>query len=133
MQPASGDSLPASPVHADNSADKEFIATLSGNYASDKIFALGSPEDLVNSATLFNGEIIEKGFVSLDLVMSKEISKKLSVKLIGRNLLNPDIQQTQKVTEFENTGSGQILGVVDQLVQTYKRGSQISLNFSYKF
>ena len=113
--------------------DKEFIATLSGNYASDKIFALGSPEDLTNSATLFNGEIIEKGFVTLDFVMSKEISKKLSVKLVGRNLLNPNIQQTQKVTQFANTGSGQILGVIDQVVQTYKRGSQISLNFSYKF
>ncbi|WP_088324718.1 TonB-dependent receptor [Polaribacter tangerinus] len=113
--------------------DKEFVATLSGNYASDKIFALGSPEDLVNSATLFNGEIIEKGFVTLDFVMSKEISKNLSVKLVGRNLLNPDIQQTQKVTQFENTGSGRIIEVEDQLVQTYKSGSQISLNFSYKF
>ncbi|WP_438988756.1 carboxypeptidase-like regulatory domain-containing protein [Polaribacter sp.] len=114
-------------------SDKEFIATLSGNYASDKIFALGSPEDLTNNATLFNGEIIEKGFVTLDFVMSKEIYKNLSVKLIGRNLLNPDIQQTQKITQFDNTGSGQILGVTDQVVQSYKRGSQISLNFSYKF
>ncbi|MFT6064926.1 MAG: hypothetical protein ACJAQX_000787 [Polaribacter sp.] len=112
---------------------REFIATISGNYASDKIFALGSPEDLRNSATLFNDEIIEKGFVSLDLVLSKEITENLSLKIIGRNLLNPDIQQTQKVTDFDNTGSGQINSISNQVVQTYKRGSQISFNFTYKF
>lgn len=112
---------------------KEFIATLSGNYSSDKIFALGSPEDLINKATLFNDEIIEKGFVTLDMVMSKQITDKFMIKFIGRNLLNPDIQQTQKITEFDNTGSGQINSISDEIVQTYKRGSQISLNLSYKF
>ncbi|APZ45996.1 TonB-dependent receptor [Polaribacter reichenbachii] len=114
-------------------SEKEFTATVSGNYASDKIFALGSPEDLVNSATLFNDEIIEKGFVSLDLVLSKEITEDFIIKIVGRNLLNPDIQQTQKVTEFDNSGSGAINGVTDMVVQSYKRGSQLSVNFTYKF
>ncbi len=114
-------------------SEKPFVATLSGNYASDKIFALGSPEDLTNSATLFNDEIIEKGFVALDLVLSKEINKHISLKIVGRNLLNPDIQQTQKVTVFDNTGSGQINSISDEVVQTYKRGSQLSFNFTYKF
>ncbi len=113
--------------------EKEFTATVSGNYASDKIFALGSPEDLVNSATLFNDEIIEKGFVSLDLVLSKEITENLIIKIVGRNLLNPDIQQTQKVTDFDNSGSGEINGVTNEVVQSYKRGSQLSFNFTYKF
>jgi len=54
-----------------NNQEKEFAASLTGNYASDKIFALGSPEDFSNSATLYNDEIIEKGFVTLDLVVSK--------------------------------------------------------------
>lgn len=114
-------------------SEKEFTATVSGNYASDKIFALGSPEDLVNSATLFNDEIIEKGFVSLDLILSKEITDNLIIKVVGRNLLNPDIQQTQKVTEFDNSGSGAIIDVTNQVVQSYKRGSQLSFNLTYKF
>lgn len=113
--------------------EKEFSATISGNYASDKIFALGSPEDLVNSATLFNDEIIEKGFVALDLVLSKDINKNMQIKLVGRNLLNPDIQQTQKVTDFDNSGTGVINSITNEVVQSYKRGSQLSLNFTYKF
>jgi len=40
-----------------NNQEKEFTASLTGNYASDKIFALGSPEDFSNSATLYNDEI----------------------------------------------------------------------------
>lgn len=113
--------------------EKEFIATLTGNYASDKIFALGSPEDLTNSDVLFNDEIIEKGFVTLDLVLSKEITKNLSIRIIGKNLLNPDIKQTQKITQFDNAGSGAILGVTNEVVQSYKRGSQINFSFNYKF
>ena len=31
--------------------------------SSDKIFSLGAPEDKTNSASLYNDEIIEKGFV----------------------------------------------------------------------
>ena len=31
----------------------------------------------------------EKGFVSLDLVASKKINEKLSLRIIGKNLLNP--------------------------------------------
>jgi hypothetical protein len=113
--------------------EKEFVATLTGNYASDKILALGSPDDLVNSSTLFNDEIIEKGFVTLDLVLSKEITDNLSIRLLGRNLLNPNIQQTQNVYVFDNTGSGQVESVTNQVVQTYKRGAQITFSFNYSF
>lgn len=113
--------------------EKEFVATLTGNYASDKILALGSPDDLVNSRTLFNDEIIEKGFVALDLVLSKEITDNLSIRLLGRNLLNPNIQQTQNVYVFDNTGSGQVESVTNQVVQTYKRGAQITFSFNYSF
>jgi len=107
--------------------EKEFIATLTGNYASDKIFALGSAEDFVNSDTLFNDEIIEKGFVTLDLVLSKEITEKFSIKFTGRNLLNPTIKQTQLITPL--TGATPF----NDTILSYKRGSQISLGISYKF
>ena len=107
--------------------EKEFVATLTGNYSSDKVFALGSPEDFVNSATLYNDEIIEKGFVSLDLVLSKELTDRLSVKLVGRNLLNPEIKQTQFVrnvnTEIET----------NETVSNYKQGVQLTLGVKYAF
>jgi outer membrane receptor protein involved in Fe transport len=107
--------------------EKEFVATLTGNYSSDKIFALGSPEDLVNSDKFYNDEIIEKGFVTLDLVVSKELSKNLLVKLVGRNLLNPDIKQTQLVKSFITNIE------TNETVLSYKKGSQLTVSFKYSF
>ncbi|MCG1034884.1 TonB-dependent receptor [Polaribacter sargassicola] len=106
--------------------ENEFSATLTGNYSSDKVFALGSPEDFVSSATLYNDEIIEKGFVSLDLVLSKELNEHLTVKFIGRNLLNPDIKQTQLVN-YLNAEE------VNEVVSNYKQGVQLSLGIKYTF
>ncbi|MDC1365216.1 TonB-dependent receptor [Algibacter sp.] len=106
---------------------KEFNATLTGNYSSDKVFALGSPEDNTNSDVFYNDEIIEKGFVSLDLVVSKMLTEKLQIKLVGRNLLNPDIQQTQLIKDI-NTGVE-----TDEVVLSYKKGAQLNLNLKYTF
>jgi len=80
---------------------------------------------------LFNDEIIEKGFVTLDLVVSKQITKNLFLKVIGRNLLDPNIQQTQKITRFDNNDIQVSSG--DKVVQTYKKGVQLNVNLSYKF
>jgi len=104
-----------------------FIATLTGNYSSDKIFSLGSPEDKTNSASLYNDEIIEKGFVSLDFVMSKDLTKNLAVKLVGRNLLNPEIKQTQLVKSFITNIE------TNETVLSYKKGSQLTVSFKYSF
>ena len=110
-----------------NNKENEFVATLTGNYSSDKIYALGSPEDFSNSASLYNDEIIEKGFIALDLVVSKKLSKNLMLKLVGRNLLNPEIKQTQLVrsliTDVET----------NQTVLSYKKGSQLLLSVKYSF
>ncbi|TJY34631.1 TonB-dependent receptor [Pontimicrobium aquaticum] len=111
--------------------ENEFIATLTGNYSSDKIYALGSPEDLQNSATLFNDEIIEKGFVTLDMVVSKQFNKNLSLKLSGKNLLNPSIEQAQQITIFDVNDN--IVSSSKDVVQSYKKGSQFSLGLTYKF
>ena len=107
--------------------EKEFIATLTGNYSSDKIFSLGGAEGFVNRATEYNDEILEKGFVSLDLVMSKDLTDNLQVKLVGRNLLNPDVKQTQNVRNII-TGA-----VTNETVLSYKKGSQLSVSFKYTF
>jgi len=104
-----------------NKKEKEFKAALTGNYSSDKIYALGAPEDKQNSATLFNEAIIEKGFVTVDMVVSKKLSDRFSLKLTGKNLLNPKIEQSQ---EIKKLGSGEI---TDEIVKSYKKGISISL------
>ncbi len=120
-----------SSISYNNRKENEFIATLTGNYSSDKIYALGGQEDDANKATLFNDEIIEKGFVSLDLVMSKKFNKHLSVKLSAKNLLNPSIEQTQQITRFD--ANDNIISSMKDTVQSYKKGSQLSLGLTYKF
>jgi len=110
-----------------NNKEKEFVTTLTANYSSDKIFALGSPEDFANSSTLYNDEIIEKGFVSLDLVLNKKLSEKLSLKLLGRNLLNPSIEQTQKINPLSTKIE------TNETVVSYKKGVQLGLSLKYTF
>ncbi|QVY64858.1 TonB-dependent receptor [Polaribacter sp. Q13] len=112
--------------YSDNK-EKELVATLSGNYSSDKIYVLGSPEDFSNSASLYNDEIIEKGFVTLDFVVSKKISKNLLLKLVGRNLLNPEIKQTQFVKDINTDVE------TNETVLSYKKGSQLTLSVKYTF
>ncbi|MCL7764799.1 TonB-dependent receptor [Polaribacter sp. Z014] len=112
--------------YSDNK-EKELVATLSGNYSSDKIYVLGSPEDFSNSASLYNDEIIEKGFVTLDFVVSKKLSKNLLLKLVGRNLLNPEIKQTQFVKDINTDVE------TNKTVLSYKKGSQLTLSVKYTF
>ena len=108
-------------------SEREFVATTAVNYSSDKIAVLGAPEDQSSSETLYNDEIIEKGFVTLDLVVSKKLSEKLSLRIRGKNLLNPAIEQTQLVRSLVN-------GVeTDETVVSYKKGSQVTLSLAYKF
>lgn len=110
-----------------NNKENELVATLAGNYSSDKIYALGSPEDFTNSAVLYNDEIIEKGFVTLDLVLSKKLSENLSIKFTGKNILDPVIENTQKVkslsTQIETT----------EIISSYKKGMNLSLGVKYTF
>lgn len=103
-----------------NNKEKELVATLSGNYSSEKILALGAPEDFENSATLFNNEIIEKGFATLDFVISKKISDRVALKFSGKNLLNPKIQQTQEIKPLSGNASTEV-------VSSYKKGINLSL------
>ena len=110
-----------------NQSDKPFITTLTGNYSSDKIFALGAPEDFASSDILYNDEIIEKGFFTLDLVMSKQLTDRLLIKFIGRNLVNPKIEQTQKIQSLVDGTE------TDETVLSYRKGSLLSLSLKYAF
>ena len=108
--------------------ENEFNANLSGNYSSDKIYAIGSaPDSQTVQSNLYNNEIIEKGFVTLNATMSQEITKNLSVRFKALNLLDPEIERTQDIlditTNQENT----------ETVRSYKKGMTLSLGFNYKF
>ncbi len=104
-------------------SERPFTATLTGNYSSDKIFALGASEDVLQSDVLFNNEIIEKGFVTLDFVLSKQISDRISVKFSAKNLADPSIERIQ---EIELPGEE----AFDAVVRSYKKGRSFSLGIS---
>ncbi len=105
----------------------EFLATITANYASDKIYALGAPEIQTESETFYNDAIIEKGFVTLNALLSKNIGEHWGVRLSGKNLLNPEIKRTQDVrpstTGIEST----------KTVRSYTRGATLSLGLNYNF
>ncbi|MCT4588478.1 MAG: TonB-dependent receptor [Carboxylicivirga sp.] len=107
-----------------NNKPNALMATITGNYSSDKIFALGAPEDFDNSDTFFNSEIIEEGFVTLDLVISKKLSDRVSLKFTGKNLLNPDINQTQLIVPLTGEPS------TNEIVKSYKKGVDMSIGVS---
>ncbi|MFT4832856.1 MAG: outer membrane receptor protein involved in Fe transport, partial [Psychroserpens sp.] len=108
-------------------SENPFAASLTANYASDKIYALGVPTDQANRDVFYDAAIIEKGFVTLDAVMSKDFGKNWSIRLVGKNLLNPSIEQTQSV---RNSGTGI---AQDQTVLSYTTGIGLNLGVNYKF
>lgn len=109
------------------SSPNTFLASVIANYASDKIFALGAPEIQTQSELFYNDAIIEKGFVSLNALISQEFGEHFNLKLSGKNILNPEIKRTQNIkpstTGIETT----------ETVRSYTRGATVSLGIGYKF
>ncbi|SDL61203.1 Outer membrane receptor proteins, mostly Fe transport [Salinimicrobium catena] len=107
--------------------ENPFMASLVANYASDKIFALGAPERQSESETFYNDAIVEKGFVTLNAVLSQDLGEHWSLKFTGKNLLNPKIERIQKIkpstTGIETT----------ETVRSYTRGAVLSLGINYSF
>ncbi len=85
-------------------------ATVTYNYASDRVYALG---------TNTRGNLIDSSINSLDFIFKSKISKNLGLGLSIRNILNPTIERTQ---ETQNV-----------IVSSYKKGLNSSLSLSYKF
>lgn len=107
--------------------ENPFDATISGNYASDKIYALGAPEFQTSGDINYNDAIVEEGFVMLNLILSKKINRNLKIGLSGKNLLNPEIKRTQLIkpstTNIET----------NETVLSYSRGMGLGLNLNYTF
>lgn len=107
--------------------DNPFQASIVGNYASDKIFALGAPEVQTETAVFYNDEIVEKGFVTLDLVLNQNFGEHWGLQFRGQNLLNPQIERVQNIrpssTGIEST----------ETVRSYTRGAVLTLGINYSF
>ena len=114
-------------LNFNTNTENPFEATISGNYASDKIYALGAPEFQSSGDINYNDAIIEKGFVSLDLILSKKINENFKIGISGKNILNPEIKRTQlikpSITNIET----------EETVLSYTRGAQLGLNLNYTF
>ena len=104
-------------LNADLTYFKEFKtsnlqATLAYNYFSDRLYAIG---------TETKGNLIDKGFGTLDFILNSKLTNKLSLKFTYKNILNPKIERVQ-----ENQSK-------DVLVGTYTKGSGLNLSLSYIF
>lgn len=96
-------------VNFDN--QKKLDAMLVYGYVSENIYAIGTQE---------RGSQVQKGINLLDINLRYNISDKASFSINGKNLLNPAIRISQK-----NSGT-------DYILNTYNRGIQLGIGFSYK-
>ena len=110
-----------------SNTEKSFDATLSANYASDRIYALGSPEFQTSGDVNYNDAIVEKGFVTLDLILSKQLTERLKIGVSGKNILNPKIERTQLIKP--NTTNIE----TEESVLSYTRGAKFGLKLNYTF
>jgi outer membrane receptor protein involved in Fe transport len=100
-----------------NEVMKNSISLVYGVYG-DRIFAVGgSGVD----------HIYEKSFHKLDLVWSSKLSKKIDAKLAFDNILNPEYKL--------ELGNNSRIPVIEtsKVMESFKRGTGISLNLSYTF
>ena len=107
-------------------SENAFSASLTANYASDKIYALGVLNDQP-ADQFYDDAIIEKGFIVINAVVSKRFGTHWSARLVGKNLLNPKILQKQKVKNIITKVE------TDKTVLSYTSGTGISLGINYKF
>lgn len=114
-------------LNFNTNTENPFEATISGNYASDRIYALGSPEFQTSGDINYNDAIIEKGFISLDLILSKEITKNFKIGISGKNILNPEIKRTQLIKPSTTNVE------TEETVLSYTRGARFGLNLNYTF
>ncbi len=87
------------------------------NYFSDRIQALGTTG--ATGGVNKKGNLVDKGFGTLDVVLKSAINKNLSFGLSAKNLLNPTIETVQDIQ--------------DVTVSAYKRGVTIKASLSYRF
>ena len=95
-----------------NNKESNLTSTLSYTYFSDRVYAIGTND---------RGNLIDKSFGSLDLILKSKLNKSFGIGLVAKNLLDPAINRIQ-----ENKN-----GAINVL--SYKKGMNFSLNISYEF
>ena len=90
--------------------DKNILVTMAYNYFSDRIYALG---------TEGKGNLVDKGFGTLDFVARAKLNKHIGLSLTAKNLLNPEVERFQETQ--------------DVTVLSYKKGQNIKLSLTYNF
>ena len=89
------------------------VANLIYSYFADRIDALGSGQ---------LGNIVEKGYGTLDFVWRNEFGDNWEINASAKNLLDPDIEYVREGTSFG-----------DYTTSMYRRGINVGLNVKYKF
>jgi hypothetical protein len=95
--------------------NRSLQTTLAYNYFSDQLNTIG---------TLKKGNVIDKSFNTLDLIVKSKFNK-LNISLAAKNLLNPSIRRVQEVYETPS--------ISEVTLNEYKRGVNISVSVGYKF
>lgn len=94
--------------------DKSVLATLSYNYYSERLYAIGTNNDLGNQ--------FDEAVGTLDFILKTNLSKKFGISLSAKNLTNPTVSRFQ-----EDTAIG------DVNVLEFQRGIDVNLGLTFKF
>ena len=92
------------------SKERNLLATLTYNYFSDRIYALGTSE---------RGNLVDKAVGTLDFILRSKITKNIGLGLTVKNILDPTIERIQ---DKQNV-----------LVESYKKGTNFKFSVTYKF
>jgi len=87
--------------------------TLVFAYFADRIDALGSGQ---------LGNIVEKSVPTLDFIWRNDIGENMELNFSAMNILDPRIRRVRETAQF---------GEID--ITNFRRGSNVSLGFTYKF
>jgi outer membrane receptor protein involved in Fe transport len=87
-------------------------STLAYTYFSDRMYAIG---------TNGRGNLVDKGYGSLDFIAKSKLGSKLNLSLVIKNILDPKIERVQ-----ENTAA-----TINVL--SYKKGISAGFSLNYQF
>lgn len=96
-----------------NGENWKWTSTVVMNYFSDRVYSIG---------TVGYKNIIEKSIPTLDFVSTATINNKWGINIKARNILNPAIRLEREADNGNNI-----------ILQSFKRGADVSLGLSYKF
>ncbi|HLT34122.1 MAG TPA: hypothetical protein VKZ98_10060, partial [Aquaticitalea sp.] len=103
-------------LNADVSYFKEFnknknlLATVSYSYFSDRINSIG---------TNGRGDLVDQAVGNLDFILKTNINEHIGLDFKVRNILDPKVETVQETQ--------------DVIVESYRKGINVSFSMSYKF